>query len=207
MGPAALATLELPVTAEQVDFDASSELTLGRYQTPSGEATLVLISYPTPQLAAEHLRRIEAAHGVKDSGQGGVATINGGGTFFDKRTGPIVAIASGGISDSDAKFLLGMVNYEASVTWNTPTGNHEVHDLYLLILNIVVLCAILAGLAIIAGVAFGGFRILMKRLYPDKVFDRPEQMEFISLHLTETTVKGSAAPRGDTAPDAPRNPS
>jgi hypothetical protein len=25
----------------------------------------------------------------------------------------------------------------------------------------------------------------MKRLYPDKVFDRPEQMEFISLHLTE----------------------
>jgi hypothetical protein len=66
-----------------------------------------------------------------------------------------------------------------------------VHDLYLLILNIVVLCAILAGLAIIAGVAFGGFRILMKRMYPDKVFDRPEQMEFISLHLTETVVAGS----------------
>lgn len=207
MGPAALAPLELPVTAEQVDFDASSELTLGRYQTPSGEATLVLISYPTPQLAAEHLRRIEAAHGVKDSSQGGVATINGGGTFFDKRTGPIVAIASGGVSDSDAKFLLGMVNYEASVTWNTPTGSHEVHDLYMLILNIVVLCSILAGLAIIAGVAFGGFRILMKRLYPDRVFDRPEQMEFISLHLTETVVKRSAAPHGDTATDAPRNPS
>ena len=207
MGPAALATLELPVTAEQVDFDTSSELTLGQYQTPSGEATLVLISYPTPQLAAEHLRRIEAAHGVKDSSQGGVATINGGGTFFDKRTGPIVAIISGGISDSDAKFLLGMVNYEASVTWNTPTGSHEVHDLYMLILNIVILCAILAGLAIIAGVAFGGFRVLMKRLYPDKVFDRPEQMEFISLHLTETVVKGTAAPHGDTTADVPRNPS
>ncbi|HTT21606.1 MAG TPA: DUF6599 family protein [Candidatus Sulfotelmatobacter sp.] len=207
MGPVALASLELPVTADEVDFGASSELTLGHYQTPSGEATLVLISYPTPQLAADHLRRIDAAHGVTGSSQGGVSTINDAGTFFDKRSGPIVAIASGGISDSDAKSLLGMVNYEASVTWNSPTDNREIRDLYKLILNIVVLCAILAGLAIIAGVAFGGFRILMKRLYPDRIFDRPEQMEFISLHLTETVVRGVPAGEGDTAPDLPRNPS
>lgn len=206
MGPAALASLELPVTVDQVDFGASSELTLGRYETPSGIATLILISYPTPQLAAEHLRRIDAAHGVTDSSQGGVSTINGAGTFFDKRTGPLVVIASGGISDSDARSLLGLVNYEASVTWNTPRSNQEVHDLYMLILNIVILCAILAGLAIIAGVAFGGFRILMKRLYPDKVFDRPEQMEFISLHLTETVVQVTP-PARDTAADLPQNPS
>ena len=207
MGPAALASLELPITADQIDFGASTELTLAHYQTPSGEATLVLIYYPTPQLAAEHLRRIEAAHGVTDSSHSGVSTINGSGTFFDKRTGPIVAVASGGISDSDAKTLLGMVNYEASVTWNTPTENAQVRDLYMLILNIVILCAILAGLAIIAGVAFGGFRILMKRLYPDRVFDRPEHMEFISLHLTETAVKGASPAGGEHTPELPRNPS
>lgn len=188
MGPVALAALDAPVTLDQVDFSASSEVTLARYQTPSGEVTLLLISYPTPQLAAEHLRRIEAAHQIPPSNQEGVSTINGSGTFFDKRTGPIVVIASGGMSESDAKSLLGLVNWRATVTWNSPTSNPEVHDLYMLILNIVILCAILAGLAIIAGVAFGGLRILMKRLYPDKVFDRPEQMEFISLHLTETTV-------------------
>jgi len=48
---------------------------------------------------------------------------------------------------------------------------------------------------VVAGVAFGGIRILMKRWYPDKIFDRPEQMEFISLRLTETAVKG-ASPTG-----------
>jgi len=207
MGPIALASLELPITSDQVDFGASSELTLGHYQTPSGEATLVLVSYPTPQLAAEHLRRIEAAHGVADSNQSGVSTINGSGTFFDKRSGPIVAVASGGISDNDAKSLLGMVNYEANVTWNSPTSDPQVHDLYMLILNIVILCAILAGLAIIAGVAFGGVRILMKRVYPDKVFDRAEQMEFISLHLTDTVVKGGSAGGGDSTANVPPNPS
>ena len=190
MGPVALASLDPPVSADLVDFGASSEVSIAHYSTPSGEATLMLISYPTPQLAADHLRRIDAAHQLKQP-QSGISEITGSGTFFDKRTGPIVAIAAGGISDGDAKTLLGRVNYEASVTWNTPSESAQVRDLYMLILNIVVLCAILAGLAIIAGVAFGGIRILMKRLYPNRVFDRPEQMEFISLRLTETAVNGT----------------
>jgi hypothetical protein len=206
MGPAALAALAPPVSADLVDFGASSEVSLARYNTPSGEATLMLISYPTPQLAADHLRKIDAAHQLAQQQPAGVSTIEGSGTFFDKRTGPIVAVASGGISDSDAKALLGRVNYEASVTWNTPTENAQVHDLYMLILNIVVLCAILAGLAIVAGVAFGGVRILVKRWYPDKVFDRPEQMEFISLHLTDTAVKGAPAERAEGARGVPQNP-
>ena len=206
MGPVALESLNAPVTEDQVDFGASSELTLAQYQTPSGEATLILISYPTPQLAAEHLRRIDAAHQIPQSNQEGVSTINGSGPFFDKRSGPIVAIAAGGMSESDAKSLLGMVSWEATVTWNTPTSNPEVRNLYMLILNVVILCGVLAGLAIIAGVAFGGFRILMKRLYPDKVFDRPEQMEFISLHLTESAVKGAAPGGGDPGSQLPQKP-
>lgn len=196
MGPLALGQIDSPVATNLVDFGESAEASLARYQTPSGEATLMLISFPTPQLAAENLRRIEAAHQLASQNGSGISEIAGSGTFFDKRTGPIVAIASGGISDSDAKALLGQVNYEANVTWNTPSDNTEVRQLYSLILNIVVLCAILAGLAIIAGVAFGGVRILVKRFFPDKVFDRPEQMEFISLHLTETAAKGA---RGGTS--------
>ena len=206
MGPSALAALAPPVAADLVDFAASSEVTLGRYNTPSGEATLMLISYPTPQLAADHLRRIDAAHQLAQP-QEGVATISSAGSFFDKRTGPIIAIVSGPMSDSDAKSLLGMVNYEASVTWNQATDQHEVRDLYLLVLNVVILCAVLGGLAIVAGVAFGGFRILMKRWFPDKVFDRPEQMEFISLHLADTGGQSSSQSGPETSRPAPQNPS
>ncbi len=191
MGPVALAALSAPVSAGLVDFNASAEVSLGQYTTPSGQATLMLISYPTPQLAADHLRRIDAAHNMA-APQSGISRIEGAGSFFDKRTGPIVAVASGPISEGDAKSLLGRVNYEATVTWNTPTDQHEVHDLYVLVLNVVIICAIIGGLAIVAGVAFGGFRILMKRWFPDKIFDRPEQMEFISLRLTETIVEVSS---------------
>jgi hypothetical protein len=205
MGPLALAAIAPPVSTDLVDFGASAEASLAHYQTPSGEAVLMLISYPTPQLAAEHLRRIDAAHQVASQNSSGISEIAGSGTFFDKRTGPIVAIASGGVSDSDAKALLGGVNYEANVTWNTPSDNAEVRQLYSLVLNIVVLCAILGGLAIIAGVAFGGVRILVKRFFPDRVFDRSEHMEFISLHLTETVVKGPGGSASERPQQLPQN--
>lgn len=208
MGPAALAALSAPVPAGLVDFKDSAEVSLGNYTTPSGQATLMLISYPTPQLAAERLRLIDAAHHLAQP-QAGIEAVENSGTFYDKRTGPLVAIASGPISESDAKSLLGMVNYEANVTWNTPSDSHEVHDLYVLILNVVILCAILGVLAIVAGIAFGGFRILMKRWFPDKVFDRPEQMEFISLRLTETItepmVEISSQERNKAGQHSPRN--
>lgn len=210
MGPAALAALAPPVSVDVVDFNASAEVTLARYDTASGEATLMLISYPTPQLAADHLKRIVANHQAAHQAaqpQTGAASVESLSSFSAKRTGPIVAIATGPVSASDAKSLLGMVNYEANVTWNTPTDNGQARDLYMLILNIVVLCGILSGLAVVAGVAFGGIRILMKRWYPDKVFDRPEQMEFISLRLTETVVKGTSQGGADGGRPAPQNPS
>ena len=109
MGPVALRALDAPY-ADQVDFGASSELTLARYQLPSGEATLTLISYH-----AANCGRTSAPH-RRCSSNCGVAAgrrfhDQWSGTFFDKRTGPIVAIATGGMSESDAKSLLGMVNW------------------------------------------------------------------------------------------------
>jgi hypothetical protein len=202
MGPEALAVLAPPVSAEQVDFSVSTEVALGHYHTSSGEATLMLISYPTPQLAADHLRRMDTSQ-QQAQPQAGVSTIGKAGPLFYKRTGPLIAIAAGAISDSDAKSLLSMVNYEASVTWNQASDQQDIRDLYLLIINVVIICVVVGGLAIVAGVAFGGFRILMKRWFPDKIFDRPEQMEFIALHLAETMAQGPPESGSEGAPPAP----
>jgi hypothetical protein len=194
LGPKALASFAPADSSDLIDFTKTPDVTLGRYRTPSGESTLILIYYPTPQLAIEHLRRMGAAHGVQL--QAGVAGVQHLGELFVKRTGPIVAVTEGPLSEDDAKSLLSAVNYEAKVTWNERTDNQEVRDLYTLLKNIVILCGVLGGFAIVAGVAFGGIRILMKRFYPDRLFDRPEQMEFISLHLAEATP---ARPAGEGA--------
>jgi len=53
---------------------------------------------------------------------------------------------------------------------------------------------IVVGLALVAGVAFGGLRVLIKRFFPDSVFDRREGTEFISLHLEDEAGGASREP-------------
>jgi len=188
VGPAALRTLDAPIPAELVDFNAGAEVVVGNYNSSGGEATLMLISYPTPQIAGDHLRRIDAAR--TPTPQAGSATVTNAAPvlqtpMFDKRTGPIVVVAAGPLSQAEAKSLLASVNYDANVTWNENTYFTKRDNLANLLVNVIILCFIIIGFALVAGVAFGGIRILAKRMFPERVFDRAESREFISLHLSE----------------------
>lgn len=191
-GPLALGAVGSPLPADLVDFSASPEVVLGQYSTPGGEATLMLIEYPTPALAASHLRSIDAAHHAAQP-QAGVASVENVGPFFDKRTGPIVAIAAGPLSQSDAQTLLGAVNWDASVTWNENTYFDKKNNIANLLVNIIFLCIIVGAISLAAGVAFGGARVLLRRYFPGQVFGRSDQTEFISLDLRETPTQGAVA--------------
>jgi hypothetical protein len=186
VGPTTLRNIDAPVPSELVDFNAGAEVVTGNYSSSGGEATLMLISYPTPQIAADHLRRIEAARQPSSqsaSGTNANPTLQG--PIFDKRTGPIVVVAAGPLSQAEAKSLLASVNYDANVTWNENTYFTKRDNLANLLVNVIILCFIIIGFALIAGVAFGGIRILAKRLFPNHVFDQAQSREFISLHLSE----------------------
>jgi uncharacterized protein DUF6599 len=202
-GPLALRAIESPLPADLVDFSASPEVVLGEYSTPSGAATLMLIEYPTPALAAEHLRRIDAAqHAAQPAA--GVAAVENVGPFFNKRTGPIIAIAAGPLSESDARTLLGAVNWDASVTWNENTYFDKKNNIANLLVNIIVLCIIVGALSLAAGVAFGGARVLLRRFFPGPVFGRADQTEFISLDLGEASGRGSS-PRPSTGSESSKS--
>ena len=174
IGPVVYERLQGPLPASAVDFGRSAEIAVGNYKTSDGIGTLTLIYYPTPQIAATQLRTFEQLRpaGTSDSQ-----------SFELKRTGPIVAIVSGPISHGDAKDLLASVNYEAEVTYNEPTFLSKRDNIGNLIIGIFTLIGVILVLSLIIGVGFGGFRLLMKRFYPDKVFDRDENVGFISLNL------------------------
>jgi hypothetical protein len=186
LGPVALNRIGSPLPASEIDFKSGAEVVIGKYAKAAGDATLMLIEYPTMQLAAEGLKQIDASHQVTQQ-QPGVASIVDVGPFFDTRTGPIIVIAAGPLSKSEARTLMSSVSYEADVTWNENTYVSKKDNLANFLFNAIVLCGIVVGLALVAGIAFGGLRVLIKRLFPDSVFDRPEAMEFISLHLEDET--------------------
>ena len=174
LGPQALLATRAPLNAEQVDFDHDPEILLQQYSSKDGPLTLSVINYPTPQIAGERLRALQAAQTNPPS-------------LLVRRSGPLLAIVTGAIGSSDAQRLLNSVNYEAEVTWSQATSLSKRDNIGNLIIAVFTLIGIILLISIIFGVFFGGLRVIVKRLFPDKVFDRPEEMEIIQLHLGNPT--------------------
>ncbi len=174
-GPVGLARTEFPLSADLVDFSTGAEIATAQYKTEAGVANLMLISYPTPAVAGVRLRNIENYH---------PAAVNGvTPTLFSKRTGPLVAVVSGTISENEAKTLLASVNWDADITWNQNTHYDKNNNIGYLLVNVIMLIGILFGLMVVAGLVFFGFRVTVKKYFPGQVFDRPEDLDVIQLNL------------------------
>jgi hypothetical protein len=187
MGPVGLEKINAPLSRDLVDFGSNAEVAMGTYQTSDGLATLMLIEYPNPQVAAVELRKIDAANQSKAPPQAGSPNTSAPATLpiFDKRTGPIVVIATGTISQGEARSLLSAVNYEADVTWNEDTFQGKKNNLGNLLINVFLLCGILIVFSGVAGLAFGGIRIFLNHILPERVLHREKPTDFISLNLSE----------------------
>lgn len=179
LGPAGLAAVDAPLPAEVVDFSRSPEIALGTYRTRAGSARLMVIAYPTPQIAAERLRAVVAYRPPPVAGQ-----PEPGLAFMAKRSGPLLAVVAGEVSIAEAQSLLGQVNYDAEVTWNerTPTQRDNIGSLVIAAFTLI---GVLLLFTLVIGISFGGVRILAKRLFPDRVFDRAKDVEIIQLHLRD----------------------
>ncbi len=175
LGAAGLQAAGGSLPADLIDFGRSAEVVLGQYGSSRGTASLTLISYPTPQIAAERLRAIEA-YAAAQAGAESIAA---------RRTGPIVAVTTGAISADEAKSLLAAVNYDAEVTWSEATGLGKRDNIGNLVIAAFMLIGIIFLFALVFGLMFGGFRLLMKRLFPQRVFDRPDEVEIIRLNLRD----------------------
>jgi len=187
LGPVGLQKINAPIPAALVDFNTGAEVAT----TTSGDATLMVISYPTPQIATGHLQSIEAAETQNSKEPGSVPALASG-KIFSKRTGPLVVLVAGASQDQ-AQSLLSSVNYEANVTWNEKNPFDKRGNIGTIVVNALLLSGVVAVLALVAGLAFGGVRILMKKLFPNTSMGRPDEAEFISLHLEEADSKAPDA--------------
>ena len=160
LGPAAMASTDSPSLA---DFSKSAEAAVGNYTTSLGTASLFVISYPTNQIAAGELKVAQAA--APD------ATM--------RRTGPMLVVARGPISSSEARSLIESVNYDANVTWNERTKFDKFDNIGVLVISVAMLVVVLVGIALFGGFMVGGVRVWMRRGRPEAEQDG----DFIKLDL------------------------
>jgi hypothetical protein len=171
-----------------VDFTKGAEVITAQYSNRDGSGPLTVIDYPTPQLAAERARAVAAflAAGNTPAAQWSTPLAESSPAALQtRRSGPLLAVASGSFSADAARKLISDVNYTADVTWNHTQGAvSDVSKTARLLIGIIFLTAILGGSALLLGIFFGGGRALYRRLR-GKPASSVADTEFITLHLSE----------------------
>lgn len=174
----ALRQNEYSVLADEAGWNSGAEVMLGEYHRGKDGAVLLLIEYPTPQLAEQHLHHLEQALS---------ASAKQAGTTIERKASLLSVI----LRPSSAAYgasLRSALNYGTQVTWNEPS--HTITDPPLLTTVSKIIIATLAFMvvAVVLGVAFGGVRVLAKMFFPGKFFDRPEQMDVLQLGLSSKRI-------------------
>jgi hypothetical protein len=185
LGPVALRAaaesagkLEIVALTDAAGFAQGAEVMLAQYRRGHDAGVLVLIDYPTPQLAELHSRHLETAI---------AETANMAGTKIERR-GSLLSMVIGPSSPTFADTLRAAVNYETQVTWNEPSQTATDPPWAVILYRIFIGTGVFMVMAVAFGVAFGGFRIFIKKLLPGKIFDRPEQMEVLQLGLSGNKI-------------------
>jgi len=160
--------------SNEIGFQSGAETILAQYQGEHGSGVLLLIEYPTPQLAENHLHHLERA--LPPSAKQAGVTV--------ERKASLLSLVFAPTSAMHARAIRDEVNYETEVTWNEPHQSATDPPLVRVLYKIFLFTSLFLVFATVAGIAFGGFRILIKHWLPGKVFDRPENIEILQLGLS-----------------------
>jgi hypothetical protein len=182
LGPAgfdaALASLnqsKFSALTPEIGFAAGAEAMFASYHVaPNKSQSLLVVSYPTPQFAEQRLRHIESLISANPALAG---------TSIERKAS-LLSLVLSPVSTQSAAKLREAINYGTNVTWSEPSQTLTDPPWLVVVKDIFVGTLAFCGIAIVLGIAFGGVRVLTKRFFPGKVFDRPEDMEVLQLGLS-----------------------
>ncbi len=179
LGRLALSLYLPPQKGDWLGFEAGAEVCLAQYRAGRHRMTLILAAFPTPQGALGRLKTLEATYAVNPE-----KPVKDGRTVLHaRRMGSLLAIIPDAPSPAVANALLGRINYKTEITWNEPTFKASEIPFSQMLVGIFIGTLWILLYTLLCGIIFGVFRVLITRILPEKVFDRPQSTEIIRLNL------------------------
>jgi len=161
-----------------IGFQDGVEVQTGAYRIGPDRLNLIVISYPTPQLA--QLRFGAMQHVLQ------INQRRGPGAVFGLRQGSYALLALNAQTKASANRLLGQLKVTESVSWNARYRSQSAFTLQVLELVIanLELVLVIAGFAFLGGITiFLGKKLIMK-LFPNSPWPRSDEEELIRLKLS-----------------------
>jgi len=190
VGPAGYAGSGGVLPPALIGFDRGAEAVTATYTLTSGPATLTIVDYPTPQMAAVQERTlrdyIKAGSQAQNPWPKPLADSDVA-SLEVRRSGPLVILVSGDAVPDESHKLIGAVHYDADLISVPQPMESEVAKTGRLLVGIAVLVVIGCSAAILLGFFLGGGRALY-RVAHGKPASTVYDAEFISLDLKEKWV-------------------
>ena len=158
---------------EILGWDKSAEIATGGYGGRAGKGTLTLLLYPTPQIAGDRGRAIEAAVNQRIQRDGAASF----GTVKLRRIGPLVGMTSGGFTIEQAEALIGSLHLNQEISFDKPIPlefHAEVKKTATLLQQIAVFTGVGILAALVLGVFLGGARAGWRVLHGKPAYSEPE---------------------------------
>ncbi len=185
LGPASYTGAGGVLPADLVGFDRGAEAVTAEYGLPSGRATLTVIDFPTPQMAAAAEAKIGAYIKVGSQAQPAwpkALAASNTASLAVRRSGPLVAFISGNAAPDDAHKLLAAVHFGGDVATIPLPTESEISKTSRLLIGIAELVIVGSSAAILLGLFLGGGRALY-RIVRGKPASSVYEIEFIRLNL------------------------
>jgi len=165
LGPVSYEAMGGALPGEILGFDKAAEALTAKYL---GRGKLTMLLYPTPEIAGDRLRAIEA----EIHRQGKQA-----GTVVMRRAGTLVTVTTGDWPVVEAKALVEGIRPKVELTWNKqmPQEFHvEVRKTYSLLSSIAIFCGFGALAAVVLGLSLGAGRAAIRVLQGKPAATEPE---------------------------------
>jgi hypothetical protein len=155
-----------------------------RYRSNAQEVTLLLADYPTPQMAAKQLQLLAAQMNLN-----GTNASDARPPVYARRILTKIALVASARSRKEADSLLRQMDSGTELTWNEPGFSFSDPSVATMVVGAIEGSGLICLFAIIAGLAFGGVRLVIKKLLPGRVFDRNNSMEVLQLGLSSKPIE------------------
>jgi hypothetical protein len=183
IGPLALQKY-LPVSSDDwIGFSQGAEAVIARYRKGKEEVTVLIAEYPTQQIAA---KRFDAMTPILHPDPPLPDNVNR--VVGSLREADLVVLAFSSRAGEFPDGLLRQVNYGHYVTENEGKFKATEPSMPVYIVGAFVGTGAIMLIAIVSGLGFAVFRLVVKKFFPGKVFDRPRSMEVIQLGLSDRPV-------------------
>ena len=100
---------------------------------------------------------------------------------------PVVRLAE--VNREEANKLLDQIQPGSVLTWDQPTFQFKEPRFEVMVVGAFVGTGIICLLTIVGALAFSGFRLTMKKMFPNTLFDRSTQIDILQMGLVSKPIK------------------